>query len=75
MTIKMSKKDPEYTPNASEIVTGYRSVKIRKDVFELLKLYCLCHKQNPREVVTGMLESRLESFKGHLEEIRRGGLQ
>ncbi|MEM4240286.1 MAG: hypothetical protein QXK08_03790 [Candidatus Woesearchaeota archaeon] len=71
----VSKKDQENIPNAYEIVTGYRSVKIRKDVFELLKLYCLCHKQSPRDVVTSMLETKLEAFRGRLEEIRQGGSQ
>jgi hypothetical protein len=76
--VDASKKQDEFAennPKLQEQITEFRSVRIRKDVFELLKLYCLCHKQSPRELVTGILESKLERFGGHLEEIRkRGGL-
>ena len=70
------KQDYFIEPSAASLkaqapVSEFRSVKIRKDLFELLKLYCLCHRQNPREVVTEIVESRLKDFKDGLEELRK----
>ncbi len=66
---------PKIVENKGFVVNEFRSVKIRKDVFELLKLYCLCNKTNPKELVTSILESKLEGFRLRLEELRKEGLQ
>ncbi|MEM4247440.1 MAG: hypothetical protein QXF14_03915 [Candidatus Woesearchaeota archaeon] len=68
MPLRISKKQEEIHQVP---ITEFRSVKIRKDLFELLKLYCLCHKQNMKDIVTQMFESKLETFKNHLEEMKR----
>ncbi|MEM2916664.1 MAG: hypothetical protein QXT19_04905 [Candidatus Woesearchaeota archaeon] len=71
MPLRVSKNQEEIK-TAQEIPIEYRSVKIRKDLFELLKLYCLCHKKSPRDVVTSMIETKLEGFRERLDELRKG---
>ncbi len=69
----MENKDALSNNGLGKQITEFRSVKIRKDLFDLLKLYCLCHNKAPRDVVTRLVEDKLRDFRSQLEQIRKQG--
>ena len=49
----------------------YASIKIRRDIAELARVYCVLSNKKMSEFTSNIIEAELESFKKKLESLKQ----